>query len=112
MRVLLPLSSEAQAEARLLMLSAHNILSPAHGRPIAVPSQDMIIGAYYLTEQVDGAAGEGRVFSSLDEAVLAYDRRLTPEDEETVGLSLHAKIKVWMPPGPLATEQCPARHSD
>jgi len=109
MAVHLPLSSEAQAEARLLMLSAHNILSPAHGRPIAVPSQDMIIGAYYLTEQVDGAAGEGRVFASLDEAVLAYDRRLTPEDEETVGLSLHAKIKVWMPPGQFPIEQFPAR---
>ena len=109
MAVHLPLSSEAQAEARLLMLSAHNILSPAHGRPIAVPSQDMIIGAYYLTEQVDGAAGEGRVFASLDEAVLAYDRRLTPEDEETVGLSLHARIKVWMPPGRFPEEQFPAR---
>ena len=60
MAVHLPLSSEAQAEARLLMLSAHNILSPAHGRPIAVPSQDMIIGAFYLTEVVDGAHGEGR----------------------------------------------------
>ena len=60
MAVHLPLSSEAQAEARLLMLSAHNILSPAHGRPIAVPSQDMIIGAFYLTELVEGADGEGR----------------------------------------------------
>ena len=78
MAVHLPLSSEAQAEARLLMLSAHNILSPAHGRPIAVPSQDMIIGAFYLTEVVDGALGEGRSFSSLDEAVLAYDLRLLP----------------------------------
>ena len=57
MAVHLPLSAEAQAEARLLMLSAHNILSPASGRPIAVPSQDMIIGVYYLTEQVDGGAG-------------------------------------------------------
>jgi DNA-directed RNA polymerase subunit beta' len=89
MAVHLPLSSEAQAEARLLMLSAHNILSPAHGRPIAVPSQDMIIGAYYLTEQVDGAGGEGRVFASLDEAVLAYDRRLTPEDGETAAVAAH-----------------------
>ncbi len=61
MAVHLPLSSEAQAEARLLMLSAHNILSPAHGRPIAVPSQDMIIGAFYMSEHVEGAAGEGRV---------------------------------------------------
>ena len=78
MAVHLPLSAEAQAEARILMLSAHNILSPAHGRPITVPTQDMIIGAYYLTEEVDGAAGEGRAFSSLDEAVLAYDERLAP----------------------------------
>ncbi len=73
MAVHLPLSAEAQAEARLLMLSAHNILSPAHGRPIAVPSQDMIIGVYYLTEVVDGAPGEGRIFSTLDEAIMAYD---------------------------------------
>ena len=80
MAVHLPLSSEAQAEARLLMLSAHNILSPAHGRPIAVPTQDMIIGAYYLTEHVEGAAGEGRAFASLDEAVLAYDERLADRE--------------------------------
>ena len=60
MAVHLPLSAEAQAEARILMLSANNILSPAHGRPIAVPTQDMVIGAYYLTEAVDGAPGEGR----------------------------------------------------
>ena len=59
MAVHLPLSAEAQAEARLLMLSAHNILSPAHGRPIAVPTQDMIIGAFYLTEDVEGGAGRG-----------------------------------------------------
>ena len=78
MAVHLPLSAEAQAEARILMLSAHNILSPAHGRPITVPTQDMIIGAYYLTESVDGAPGEGRSFSSLDEAVLAHDERLIP----------------------------------
>src|SRR6202035_135151 len=75
MAVHLPLSSEAQAEARILMLSAHNILSPAHGRPIAVPSQDMIIGAYYLSEHVDDAPGAGRGFSGIDEAVLAYDQR-------------------------------------
>ena len=80
MAVHLPLSAEAQAEARILMLSAHNILSPAHGRPITVPTQDMIIGAYYLTEEVDGAVGEGRAFSSLNEAILAHDERLTPRD--------------------------------
>src|SRR6202011_1315471 len=91
MAVHLPLSSEAQAEARLLMLSAHNILSPAHGRPIAVPSQDMILGAFYLTEAVDDGLGAGRSFSSLDEAVLAYDLRLLPGVEDNGGISLHAK---------------------
>ncbi len=68
MAVHLPLSAEAQAEARMLMLAAHNILSPASGRPIAVPSQDMIIGLYYLSEALDGLPGEGRVFRSIDEA--------------------------------------------
>src|SRR4029078_10518274 len=79
MAVHLPLSAEAQAEARILMLSAHHILSPAHGRPITVPTQDMIIGAYYLTEILDDTNGPAnRAFSSLDEAVLAYDDRLSP----------------------------------
>ncbi|MEX1145783.1 MAG: DNA-directed RNA polymerase subunit beta', partial [Acidimicrobiia bacterium] len=111
MAVHLPLSSEAQAEARILMLSAHNILSPAHGRPIAVPSQDMIIGCYYLTEVVEGAPGEGRVFSSLDEAVLAYDQRLEPGNGEdaTYGIDLHAKIKVRMSGRRFPTEQFPER---
>ncbi len=62
MAVHLPLSAEAQAEARVLMLSANNILSPATGRPITVPTQDMVFGIYYLTLIVDGAKGEGRVF--------------------------------------------------
>jgi DNA-directed RNA polymerase subunit beta' len=109
MAVHLPLSSEAQAEARLLMLSAHNILSPAHGRPIATPSQDMIIGAYYMSEQVDGAPGEGRVFSSLDEAVLAYDRRYTPQADGGEVLSLHARIKAWMPAARFPETVFPAR---
>jgi DNA-directed RNA polymerase subunit beta' len=101
MAVHLPLSAEAQAEARLLMLSAHNILSPASGRPIAVPSQDMIIGHFYMTEQVDGGAGTGRVFASLDEAVAAYEERYGA-DGETV--SLHTKIKVRMPAGKFPVE--------
>jgi DNA-directed RNA polymerase subunit beta' len=100
MAVHLPLSSEAQAEARLLMLSAHNILSPAHGRPIAVPSQDMIIGAYYMTVQVDGVPGEGRSFASLDEARLAYDGG---------ELSLHARVRVWMPADRFPEDRFPAR---
>ena len=98
MAVHLPLSSEAQAEARILMLSAHNILSPASGRAIAVPSQDMIIGIYYLTEMVEGGAGEDRAFSSLDEAIMAFDTAsgtLNPNAPEG-SISIHAKIKVRM----------------
>ncbi|HEV8628393.1 MAG TPA: DNA-directed RNA polymerase subunit beta' [Acidimicrobiia bacterium] len=95
MAVHLPLSAEAQAEARILMLSANNILSPAHGRPIAIPTQDMVIGAYYLTEQVDGADGEGRYFGSLSEAEMAFDR--ASYDPEAAPLSIHARIQVRMP---------------
>jgi DNA-directed RNA polymerase subunit beta' len=74
MAVHLPLSAEAQAEARVLMLSANNILSPADGRPLVTPTQDLIIGAFYLTESVEGAKGEGRVFRALDEVEQAYER--------------------------------------
>ncbi len=85
MAVHLPLSAEAQAEARILMLSANNVLSPASGRPIVTPSQDMVIGMYYLSEYVEDAKGAGRAFSSLDEARMAYD----------IGnLALHAPIKM------------------
>ncbi len=84
MAVHLPLSAEAQAEARILMLSTNNILSPAHGRPIAVPSQDMIIGLYYLTLQNDGAKGAGRTFRHLWELERAHD------DGD---VNLHAMIK-------------------
>jgi DNA-directed RNA polymerase subunit beta' len=104
MAVHLPLSAEAQAEARMLMLAAHNILSPASGRPIAVPSQDMIIGLYYLSEMLDGYKGEGRVFSSLDEAFAAYEERFGG-DGETV--SVHAKVKVRMPEGKFAPDEFP-----
>jgi len=75
MAVHLPLSAEAQAEARILMLSSNNILSPAHGRPITAPTQDMVLGLYYLTTQLDGAVGEGRSFASVSEAIMAYDNR-------------------------------------
>jgi DNA-directed RNA polymerase subunit beta' len=111
MAVHLPLSSEAQAEARILMLSAHNILSPAHGRPIAVPNQDIVIGVYYLTEVVEGAPGEGRTFSSLDEAIVAHDQRLLP-DGDSGGLSLHARIKVRMPADRFPEDQFPPRLAD
>ena len=85
MAVHVPLSTEAQAEARVLMLSTNNVLSPAHGRPIVTPSQDMVIGIYYLSELVPGEKGAGRRFTNLDEAVMAYD----------LGeLGLHAPIKL------------------
>ncbi|HAL31256.1 MAG TPA: DNA-directed RNA polymerase subunit beta', partial [Coriobacteriia bacterium] len=86
MAVHLPLSAEAQAEARTLMLSTNNIKSPAHGRPLTVPSQDMVIGLYYLTTVREGAEGEGRFFASFDDAQLAYDSR--------ADLDLQAVIKV------------------
>jgi len=85
MAVHLPLSAEAQAEARILMLSSNNILSPASGRPITSPTQDMVLGIYSLTALHDGAKGEGRVFSSPAEATMAYDASM---------LSLQAKIRV------------------
>ena len=85
MAVHLPLSAEAQAEARILMLSANNILSPATGRPITVPSQDMVFGAYYLTLMADGRRGEGRIFRNLYEVEQAY---------EAGDVELHAKIQL------------------
>lgn len=85
MAVHVPLSAEAQAEARILMLSAHNILSPANGRPIATPTQDMVLGCYYLTIGRDGAKGEGKVFGSPTEVYNAYDAG---------AVELHAKIKI------------------
>ena len=85
MAVHVPLSAEAQAEARFLMLSANNLLKPQDGRPVAVPTQDMVLGCYYLTIEKEGEKGEGRVFVSAEEAIMAY---------ENGDISLHAKIKV------------------
>ena len=87
MAVHVPLSAEAQAEARLLMLAANNLLKPSDGKPVTVPTQDMILGSYYLTMDKDGEPGEGKAFSTVDEAVMAYD-------EGYIGL--HSKIKVRM----------------
>jgi DNA-directed RNA polymerase subunit beta' len=87
MAVHLPLSAEAQAEARILMLSSNNILSPASGRPITSPTQDMVLGLYHLTTEREGATGEGRVFSSLSEALMAYDAR-TLDVQARIGLRL------------------------
>ena len=75
MAVHIPLSPEAQIEAAVLMLSSNNILSPASGQPIAVPSQDIVLGIYYLTRDKSGAKGEGRVFASLEEVLLALDAK-------------------------------------
>lgn len=85
MAVHLPLSAEAQAEARVLMLSSNNILSPASGRPITSPTQDMVLGLYFLTSLRERQLGEGRAFSSIAEGVMAFDQG---------SLSLQAKIKL------------------
>ncbi len=85
MAVHVPLSAEAQAEARFLMLAANNLLKPSDGKPVAVPSQDMVLGSYYLTLEIPGAKGEGKVFRDINEARLAYDSGV---------LDLHARIKV------------------
>ena len=85
MPVHVPLSAEAQAEARFLMLSPNNLLKPVNGRAVTVPSQDMVLGSFYLTLDKSGEPGEGKFFSSKDEAIMAY---------ENGELGLHARIKV------------------
>ena len=87
MAVHVPLSAEAQAEARFLMLAANNLLKPSDGKPVAVPSQDMVLGSYYLTLCIPGATGEGKVFRDVNEAVMAYDEG---------DLDLHALCKIRM----------------
>ena len=83
-----PLSAEAQAEARILMLSAHNILSTKDGKPVATPTQDMVLGTYYLTIEKPGALGEGKIFSTYDEVMLAYHHDI---------IALQAPIKLRIP---------------
>ena len=85
MAVHLPLSLEAQMEARMLMLASHNILHPANGQPIAVPSQDMVLGCYYLTLPKEGDKGEGKLFGSIEEGLLAYENK---------AVGLHAIVNV------------------
>ncbi|MGN0784867.1 MAG: DNA-directed RNA polymerase subunit beta' [Candidatus Aphodomorpha sp.] len=85
MAVHVPLSVEAQAEARFLMLASNNILKPQDGRPVVSPTQDMVIGCYYLTMERPGAKGEGKIFSSEDEAIMAY---------QTGDVALQAKVRV------------------
>ena len=85
MAVHLPLSVEAQAECRFLLLSPNNLLKPSDGGPVAVPSQDMVLGIYYLTQERPGAVGEGKYFKSVNEAILAYENK---------ACTLHSRIKV------------------
>ena len=85
MAVHLPLSVEAQAECRFMLLSPNNLLKPSDGGPVAVPSQDMVLGIYYLTQERPGAKGEGKFFKDLNEAILAYENGI---------ITLHAKILV------------------
>ncbi|MBQ2986774.1 MAG: DNA-directed RNA polymerase subunit beta' [Tyzzerella sp.] len=85
MAVHLPLSVEAQAECRFLLLSPNNLLKPSDGGPVAVPSQDMVLGIYYLTQERPGVKGEGKAFKNLNEAILAY---------ENGAITLHSRIKV------------------
>ncbi|WP_423219302.1 DNA-directed RNA polymerase subunit beta' [Eubacterium xylanophilum] len=85
MAVHLPLSVEAQAECRFLLLSPNNLLKPSDGGPVAVPSQDMVLGIYYLTQERPGSKGEGKIFKNMNEAIIAY------ENQE---ITLHAKVKI------------------
>ncbi len=85
MAVHVPLSAEAQAEARFLMLSANNLLKPQDGKPVTVPTQDMVLGSYYLTIEKEGVKGEGKAFSSPEEVLLAYNEK---------DVDIHAMIKV------------------
>ena len=87
MAVHVPLSPEAQAEARYLMLSVNNLLKPQDGKPVTVPTQDMILGSYYLTMEIDGEQGEGMYFKDVDEALLAY---------QNGDVGLHAKVYIRM----------------
>ena len=93
MAIHLPLSAEAQAEARILMLSTNNILKPADGRPVTMPNQDMVIGHYFLTLDRPGAIGEGRAFSSVAEAQMAYDHH-----EILIGSKVKIRLTGFMPP--------------
>jgi len=90
MAVHVPLSAEAQAEARILMLASNNILNPKDGRPVTTPTQDMILGSYYLTIDREGALGEGKLFKDVEEALLAYDAK---------EVHLQAKVFIRQPDG-------------
>ncbi|MDD3251238.1 MAG: DNA-directed RNA polymerase subunit beta' [Lachnospiraceae bacterium] len=98
MAVHLPLSVEAQAECRFLLLSPNNLLKPSDGGPVAVPSQDMVLGIYYLTQERPGAKGEGMVFKSVNEAILAYENSAV-----TLHTRIKARVSKTMPDGTVKT---------
>ena len=98
MAVHLPLSVEAQAECRFLLLSPNNLLKPSDGGPVAVPSQDMVLGIYYLTQERPGAKGEGMVFKSINEAILAYENQAV-----TLHSRIKARVNKRMPDGTIKT---------
>ena len=98
MAVHLPLSQEAQAECRFLLLSPNNLLKPSDGGPVAVPSQDMVLGIYYLTQERPGNKGEGKFFKSVNEAILAYENKVI-----TLQSRIHVRCSKTMPDGTVLT---------
>jgi DNA-directed RNA polymerase subunit beta' len=105
MAVHVPLSAEAQAEARVLMLSSNNILKPADGRPVTMPTQDMVLGIYFLTAGRDGEPGEGRVFASPSEAIMAFDaREITLQSPVRIRVNDYVDENRVPAPGPVVLE--------
>ena len=101
MAVHLPLSQEAQAECRFMLLSPNNLLKPSDGGPVAVPSQDMVLGIYYLTQERPGSLGEGKYFKSVNEAILAYENKAL-----TLHSRIHVRIEKTLPDGTIKTGMC------
>ncbi len=101
MAVHVPLSFDAQLEAAILILSAHNVLSPQNGTPIAIPNQEIVLGCYYLTKALPGDTGEGKLFASMGEAMIAYDHKK---------VGLHARVKVRIPDVKQPGDMAPVTH--
>src|SRR5690606_24811661 len=93
MAVHLPLSAEAQPKVQILMLASNNIFKPSDCKPVTMPTQDMVIGLYWLTSEQEGARGEGRMFTSVAEALMAYDRR-----ELDIQAKIHVRLQDVPPP--------------
>ena len=101
MAVHLPLSQEAQAECRFMLLSPNNLLKPSDGGPVAVPSQDMVLGIYYLTQERPGSLGEGKYFKSVNEAILAYENKAL-----TLHSRIHVRVTKTLPDGTVKEGMC------